>query len=122
MIPSKGQALQSFWERFGVSVYDENTVPEDATYPRLTYTYAEDDFERPVALSASLWDKSFSWVRLTNLAEAIRTEIGYGGVLLTCENGHIWLKRGAPFAQRMSDEDDAIRRIYINIEAEFLTE
>lgn len=32
------------------------------------------------------------------------------------------LKRGSPFAQRMSDpNDDMIRRIYINITAEFLT-
>ena len=121
MVPSKPQALQTFYDGFGVGAYDENTVPSDAAFPRLTYTYAEDDFERPVALSISLWDRSYSWARLHTLAETIRTAIGYGGTLIACEGGHIWLKQGAPFAQRMGDEDDAIRRIYINIEAEFLS-
>ena len=120
MILNKSQALQAFWEGFNVPAYDENTVPENATYPRITYTYAEDDFERPVALSASLWDRSYSWARVDTLKNAIRTAIGYGGTLIECEGGKIWLKTGAPFAQRMGDEDDAIRRIYINIEAEFL--
>ena len=121
MILNKAQALQAFWERFGVAAYDENTVPENATFPRITWTYAEDDFERPVALSASVWDRSYSWARVQSLAETIRLEIGYGGILIPCEGGQIWLKTGAPFAQRMGDDDDAIRRIYINIEAEFLT-
>lgn len=121
MIPNKPQAIQLFWEQFGVAAYDENTVPENATFPRITYTYAEDDFERPVALSASVWDRSYSWKRVQSLTETIRNEIGYGGILIPCEDGQIWLKTGAPFAQRMGDEDDAIRRIYINIEAEFLS-
>ena len=121
MILNKPQALQAFWERFGVAAYDENTVPENAAFPRITWTYAEDDFERPVALSASVWDRSYSWARVQTLAETIRLEIGYGGILIPCEGGQIWLKTGAPFAQRMGDDDDAIRRIYINIEAEFLT-
>ena len=29
----KFQAQQSFWSSFGLTAYDENTVPDDAEYP-----------------------------------------------------------------------------------------
>ena len=41
--------------------------------------------------------------------------------LIPCDEGYLWIKRGNPFAQRMSDENDGIRRIYINIELEYFT-
>jgi hypothetical protein len=55
-------------------------------------------------------------------AEEIAAAIGRGGVLLDCDSGKIWLKRGSPFAQSMGDPEDAmIKRKYLNITAEFLT-
>ena len=115
------QTIQAFFEGFIVPAYDENIVPEDASFPRITYAYAEGDFENPVAMAVSLWDRSYAWTRISALLGSVRNAIPQGGILLDYDGGKIWLKRGTPFAQRMSDEDDAIRRIYINLEAEFLT-
>lgn len=121
MLLDAPQTIQAFFEGFNVPVYDENTVDKDASLPRLTYLYAEGDFENPVSIAVSVWDRSYMWTRATALKEAIANAIPQGGVLLDYDGGKIWLKRGTPFAQRMSDENDAIRRIYINLEAEFLT-
>ena len=48
--------------------------------------------------------------------------IGYGGVRLSCDEGYIWLKRGSPWCQNLSDETDPfIKRRYINVTAEYQT-
>lgn len=119
------QALHVFWSSFGLKAYDENTVPDDAMTLNggkyLTYAASVGYFDALVTLSASLWYKSTSWAEITQKAEEIGAVIGYGGKLIAFDGGHIWIQRGTPFAQRMSDEDDTIRRIYINLSTEFLT-
>ena len=48
--------------------------------------------------------------------------IGLGGVFLHCDDGVIWLKRGSPWAQSLTDATDkTIKRRYINVTAEYLT-
>lgn len=118
------QAIHSFWNSHGLKAYDENTVPDGAMTANngkyLTYSVVKGYFGENTALSASLWYKSTSWAKITQKAAEIGQAIGYGGTLIPFDGGAIWIKRGTPFSQRMSDEDDTIRRIYINIEAEFL--
>ena len=47
---------------------------------------------------------------------------GKGGKTIRCDEGIIWIKKGTPFCQNLSDETDAdIKRRYINVTAEFLT-
>lgn len=121
---TKPAALHNFWSRFLPS-YDENTVPtgEDApAFPYLTYNATSDSFEHPVPLHASLWYRSPSWVEIEEKAKEISEAIGLGGEILPVDGGYVWILRGSPFAQRMSEpEDDTIRRMYINISVEFLT-
>ena len=55
-------------------------------------------------------------------AEEVSQKISRGGKIIPCDGGAIWLKRGQPFAQNMGDEnDDLIKRKYLNITAEFIT-
>ena len=115
------QTLNAFWNGFGLPAYDENTVPDDATMPRITYSVVFGNFDEPVAATASLWYYSRSWADITEKAAEINSYIGLGGECLPCDGGYLWIKRGNPFAQRMSDENDGIRRIYINIELEYFT-
>lgn len=118
---TKEQAYHNFLSSFGWKTYDENTVPEDAVLPRITYNLSVAEFGLPVAMSLSVWDRSTKWTSVTEKADDIYDGIGLGGKLLTYDDGFIWVKRGQPFAQRMADEDDAIRRIYINVEVEYFT-
>ena len=120
---NKEQAWQKFWSSFGLTAYDESTVPTGKnapSFPYLTYNVIVGSFDDPVFPSVSLWYRSSSWKDVTEKSNEISAAIGYGGVLVPYDGGAIWIKRGSPFAQRSSDDsDDMIRRIYINIEAEF---
>lgn len=122
----KAQFYYQFWSQFGWPAYDESTVPEvgsnAATLPYITYMVVEDDFEHPVYPNASLWDRSTSWARVSQKAKQISDAIGYGGQIHRIDNGLVWVQRGHPFAQRVSDDDDTIRRIILNIDIEFFTE
>lgn len=104
---------------FGLPAYDENTVPEDAALPRITYSWAESELDAPVAISASLWYRSKKWKEITLKAQEIYEAVGTG-VVLPIAGGYLWINRGVPFSQRVADADDGIRRILLNFSVEFL--
>lgn len=116
----KEQALNQFWNSFDIPAYDNNTVPDDATYPRITYDVTVNGFGTPTSLFASIWDRSTGWGRITGLAHKIDSRLSEGGQMVSFDGGALWIKKGNPFQQRMSDPDDTIRRIVVNIEVEYL--
>ena len=119
---TKAAAIYQFWNSFGLTAYEENTVPHDAAFPYITYQLVTDSFDREIPLAASLWYRSESWTAINAKAEEISRKISRGGKIIPCDGGAIWLKRGQPFAQSMGDEsDDLIKRKYLNITAEFVT-
>ena len=119
---TKAAAIYQFWSSFGLTAYEESTVPEDATFPYITYQLVTDSFDREIPLTASLWYRGESWTAINAKTEEISKKISRGGKIIPCDGGAIWLKRGQPFAQNIGDEsDDLIKRKYLNITAEFLT-
>ena len=119
---TKAAAIYQFWSGFGLTAYEENTVPSDAAFPYITYQLVTDSFDSEIPLTASLWYRSESWTAINAKTEEISQEISRGGKVISCDDGAIWLKRGQPFAQNMGDEsDDLIKRKYLNITAEFMT-
>ena len=119
---TKAAAIYQFWNSFGLTAYEENTVPTDAAFPYITYQLVTDSFDREVSFTASLWYRIESWTAINSKTEEISQKISRGGKIIPCDDGAIWLKRGQPFAQNMSDEsDDLIKRKYLNITAEFMT-
>ena len=119
---TKAAAIYQFWSSFGLTAYEENTVPEDAAFPYVTYQLVTDSFDREVAATASLWYRGESWTAINSKTEEIAQHIGLGGKIIKCDGGRIWIKRGQPFAQNMGDEsDDLIKRKYLNLTFEFFT-
>lgn len=120
----KSQAIHNFWSSFGLPAYDENTVPDDAVMPYITYSVSTGDIDNLIILNARLWYYSPSWQAISKKADEIAAYIGSGRqVVLKIDNGYLWLVKGSPFSQRMSDETDSmIRSIYLNVNAEFLTQ
>lgn len=122
---TKAAVIHYFWSSFGLVAYEENAVPTGEfapAFPYITYQLTTDGFASEVAMSASLWYRDTSWAEPNAKAEEISRGIGYGGKVLPCDGGRVWIRRGHPFAQSMGDErDDLIRRKYINITAVFLT-
>ena len=119
---TKAAAIYQFWSSFGLTAYEENTVPTDAAFPYITYQLVTDSFDREVPVTVSLWYRSESWTAINSKTEEISQKISRGGKIIPCDGGAIWLKRGRPFAQNMGDEsDNLIKRKYLNITAEFMT-
>ena len=59
---TKASALYNFWSGFGLTAYEENTVPTEAEFPYITYQVVTDSFGAEVALTASVWYRDTSWV------------------------------------------------------------
>ena len=120
---TKAAAIYQFWSSFGLTAYEENTVPTDATFPYVTYQLVTDSFDREVAATASLWYRGESWSAINAKTEEISKKIGASGKKIAVDGGGVWIKRGQPFAQNMGDEsDDLIKRKYINISIVFITQ
>ena len=117
---NKTQALNNFWNSFDLPAYDVSSVPDGAALPYITYSVAEDDFGYPVSLSASIWYRSMRWDDISLKSKQIANKITRGGIIVSYDDGAIWITKGTPFAQRIQDEDNSIRRIFINVEVEFL--
>ena len=119
---TKASTIYQFWNSFGLTAYEENSVPDDAAFPYITYQLVTDSFDREIPLTVSIWYLSESWTGINAKTEEISQKISRGGKVIPCDSGAIWLKRGQPFAQSMGDEsDNLIKRKYLNITAEFMT-
>lgn len=118
----KFQALHFFWNSFGIPAYESTTVPEGANLGDfyITYEATIDSLDRAVPMSASIWKRNtMSWEEISQKAEQISDAL-VQVKSIPLDTGFLYITRGQPFAQRVADEDDSVRRIYINIMAEFL--
>lgn len=120
---TKEQALYNFFNSFGITGYRNTSVPDDVIFPFLTFDTPISSFdEDPVSITLNLYYYTDSEAVPDAKAEEIRQRIGMGGVLLDCDGGAIWLKRGVPWCQSLVDETNRnIKRRYINITAEYFT-
>lgn len=123
------QTINSFWNSFGLTAMDENSVPSGAMDIKspdfmgqyITYDVTDSGWDEEVPMMANLWYLSDSWKEITEKAMEIGDYITRGGIILDCDEGAIWIKKAPAFAQRMSNEGyDRIRRILLSIEVEYV--
>ena len=119
---TKWAALQSFFDGIMTS-YAAAAVPENATLPYLTYELITSAWNGgEVGLTVNMWFRTTSEKEPNAAVDRLSNAIGLGGVFLHCDGGVIWLKRGSPWAQSLTDATDkTIKRRYINVTAEYLT-
>ena len=89
------QAIHSFWSSFNLTAYDENSVPDTAELPYITYSLSYDTFDNQVSMVANLWYQSTSWKAITNKMHEISEGITQSGKVIIIDNGYIWIKRGS---------------------------
>lgn len=126
---NKSEAIYNLWSGFDIPAIDEQSAYDAETliqlgidFPYLTFQTAIGDFAQKFSLSADLYYRSTSWAEIEEKAAEIADYIGLGGKIIHYDGGALWIKRGNPMYQRMSaDNPFDIRRIHININAEFLT-
>lgn len=120
---TKGEALYQFFSSFDLPAYPANAVPVGAEFPYLTYDAAYGSWEQgELNITVNLWYDSTGEVIGNAKQQEISKAIGYGGYLISCDGGSIWLKRGKPWCQSLYDPtDNKIKRWYINVTVEYLT-
>lgn len=125
---NKAEALYKFWSSFGWKAIDEESAYDEEAMEALqipdyyiSYESSVSEIGEPVALTASLWDRGTSWMRVEEKAEQIYEYIGPGGCKVNYSGGQIWITRRQPFSKRGATPDFDQRRIILNINAEFLS-
>lgn len=116
----KEQALHSFWSQF-CTAYEENSVPDNAVLPYITYQKAFGDFDQPTAMTGSIYTRSTSWRQADSILNQIDNAIKEGGQIITFDDGKIYFTKGTPFAQTMGEDDRNIKRYVINLSVKFFT-
>lgn len=119
---TKEKTIHTWFNRF-MTFYPAASVPKDAAFPRGTYELVLSAWgEGEVNLAADLWYDTAGEDEPGAMAQAISEAIGAGGVVLPCDTGYIWLKRGSPWCQSLQDEaNPGLQRRHINVTAEYLT-
>ena len=117
---NKWQAIHAFWNSFGIPAYDETTVPDNHGDFYITYQAVADSLDRALPMSASIWKlNTASWSDISQKLDQISFALETVKTI-PLDTGYLYITRGQPFAQRMQEENDTVRRIYINIMAEYL--
>lgn len=118
-------AIQQFLSGFGMPAYPQAAVPDDAALPYLTYALTVGDWdEGEVNIPVTMWFRTASEAIPNAAVRTVRGAVPRGGVTLPCDGGMLWVKRGSPFAQalKVEGDEDGMKRRYINLVIEYLTE
>lgn len=120
---TKDKALHAWFQSFGLPFYPASSVPDDVVFPYGTYELITSAWEEgEVGMTVNLWYYTTSEAAPNAKAQEISNSIGLGGTLIPCDGGAIWIKRGSPWCQNLTyDEDHNVKRRYINLTAEYLT-
>lgn len=117
------QALYNFWSSFGIPAYEENSVPEDANFPYITYEASVGTFDTITILSASIWDRTKKGTAfIDGKADEIERYIKNMGCP-EIKGGRYRAYVDGTFAQNMGDPDDKlIKRKVLTVNFEFMTD
>lgn len=120
---TKNKALYAWFNEGEIPFYRASSVPNDVVMPYGTYEYIDSAFDLgEVGLTVNLFFRTESEAVPDEKVQELSKRIGDGGVIIPCDEGYIWLKRGSPFGQSLTYKNDpAIKHRYINITAEYLT-
>lgn len=118
MIKDVAAALYAFWNSFGLTFYTTNNVPESAVLPYGTYDLAVGKTLSSTPLGARLWWEGTLPAELFEKADEIHEQIK-NGYQIPCGNGYLVLYSGDPFVQPVSDDDNRLSTLYLNVTASF---
>lgn len=119
----KEHAIHQFWSSFGLPAYDMTTVDDDAEMPYITYDVSTGSIGDFILLTGSVWYRSGSWTPVTQKVHEIEEYLTtMSPPAIKIDGGRAYFTKGVPFSQRVADpSDDTVRRIYLQVNAEFLT-
>ena len=115
-------ALYQFLSGFDIPAYVTSSTPDEAEFPYLTYDpVIGEELEGEVSMEVNLWYYTDSEAIPNAKVREIAASIGRGGRVLPYDGGAIWVKRGTPWAQSVTNSDNTmVKRRYLNIDLEYI--
>ena len=107
-------ALQTFYSGFAIPAYVENTVPDNAALPYITYTVPQSGVFSGAIHQCRVWYAGTTYAPVNAKADEIIAAIGQG-VKMRSGDGYVCIYPGVPLAQVQPSDDDT-RIVYINLE------
>ena len=104
-------ALFGWLRQFGLPVYDENDVPEDAELPYITAPSKDPAWDEKATYYIEAWYYTKSNAPVADKADEIAAAIGTG-VRIPCAGGLLVLWPETPLTQIIVEGN--VRRAYIN--------
>ena len=104
--------LKAFFSGFGLPAYAENSVPETAKLPYITYSISDPEWNQKATMYAQIWDRTKSNDGIIKKADQIAAAIGEEK-RLPFEGGYLVIWPENPLTQILVDGD--VRRAYMNL-------
>lgn len=115
MTLSVAQCLYTFFNSFGIPGYEENSIPDDAALPYITYTLIAPDWTDTASISASIWYGGSSVAVVSKKADEIGKRIEEEPRIPASNGGCVYLYKGNPFAQTVPVDNGNVKVITLNI-------
>lgn len=116
----KWQAIDAYWNGFGLPAYNELTVPEDAPDRYITYQSAIGSLDGPMQLSGNIYARGNSWTWIMQKATEMQAGMNRQ---IKVEGGYVKFRVPQGYSAQPQTEanDKQVRRVILQVEVEFLT-
>lgn len=110
------QALNQFWNGFGIPAYTSDTVPDEQELPYIVYNLTETDPLESKSHYAQVFYRSTSNTALLAKVDEILAAFHNSGnsIRLECSGGYVVLRN--PTVQMLTDQVPEIRYAYIDMQ------
>ena len=105
-------ALKTFFSGFGLPAFTEDTVPEEAQLPYITYSASVPEWNQKATMYAQVWNRTRSNTGIIEKADQITAAIGEG-LRIPLDGGYLVIWPESPLVQILVDGD--FRSAYINL-------
>ena len=105
-------ALKTFFSSFGLPAFTEDTVPEEAQLPYITYSASVPEWNQKATMYAQVWNRTRSNTGIIEKADQITAAIGEG-LRIPLDGGYLVIWPESPLVQILVDGD--FRSAYINL-------
>lgn len=117
-------AIYQFLSSFGIPAYATASTPDQAQFPYITYDLVMGEWMGgEVNMPVNVWYRTDSEAAPNAKVREVSHAIGMGGIIIPCDGGTLWLKKGSPWAQAVAvdGEDEKVKRRLLNISIETMT-
>ena len=95
----------------------QEPVSSQAKLPYASFSYVESEMAVDSIISVSIWTRSTSYSSAYDYADKLDKLLGVGddGIIIKGGDSYYNIRRGNPFVQNKTDEDDTIRAVLANL-------